>query len=352
MKDWKKTIISHTLPIIDAIGLIEESSLQIALAVDENSVLLGTVTDGDVRRGILQGLDLNRPVSDIMNVSPTVAHQEDSDEKILNIMKSQLFHHIPILNSQGKVVSLKTLDESVLIEGFDNWVILMAGGMGTRLSPLTDEKPKPLIKVGETPVLELVLKNCIESNLRKFFISVNYKAEMVKNYFGDGSRWGVDIQYLHEDQQMGTAGSISLLPLKPEKPCFVMNCDLVTNINLRNILNFHLQNKAVGTMCVREYQFQVPYGVVELDDSIIQNINEKPIQKFFINAGIYVLNPHVLNLIKKNFFLDMPDLFKLLISENAKTAAYPIREYWLDIGQLSDLEKANNDFKNNNKINN
>jgi dTDP-glucose pyrophosphorylase len=346
MKDWKKTIISPKLPILEAIRLIEESSLQIALVVDDHGILLGTVTDGDVRRGILQGHELDRPVSDVMNVNPTIAHQEDSDEKILNLMKSQLFHHIPILNSQGKIVSLKTLNESVLIGGLSNWAILMAGGLGTRLSPLTDEKPKPLIKVGETPVLELVLKNCIENNLRKFFISVNYKAEMIKNYFGDGSKWGVDIQYLHEDQKMGTAGSISLLPLKPEKPCFILNCDLVTNINLRNILNFHLQNNSEGTMCVREYQFQVPYGVVELDGPIIQNINEKPIQKFFINAGIYVLNPQVLSLVKKNVFIDMPDLFKLLITNNFKTAAYPIREYWLDIGRLSDLEKANEDFKN------
>ena len=261
-------------------------------------------------------------------------------------MKSQVLHHLPVVDSQKIVVGLLTLDDFMLDSNQDNWVVLMAGGRGSRLHPLTKDCPKPMIQVGEKPILEIILENCIASGLRKFFISLNYKADVIKQYFKNGEKWGVEIQYLHEVERMGTAGSISLLPERPEKAFVVMNCDLITNIGLRNVMRFHQQEKVRATMCVREYHFQVPYGVVETKGVRIININEKPVQRFFINAGIYVLEPEVLALAQPKTFIDMTEVFKNLVVKNESTAVFPILEYWLDVGQIGDLRQADQDIKN------
>ena len=202
------------------------------------------------------------------------------------------------------------------------------------------------MQIGEKPILEKILENCIASGLRKFFISLNYKADVIKQYFKNGEKWGVEIQYLHEEERMGTAGSISLLPERPGKAFVVMNCDLITNVDLRNVMRFHQQEKVRATMCVREYHFQVPYGVVETKGMRIININEKPVQRFFINAGIYVLEPEVLDLAQPKTFIDMTEVFKKLVVKNKSTTVFPILEYWLDVGQIGDLRQADQDIKN------
>jgi dTDP-glucose pyrophosphorylase len=344
MKNWKNTIIDSTTPIIKAIEIINAEALQIALVVDKNSRLLGTITDGDVRRGILKGIPLDSPCHLIMNSKPTVAHPNESREHILGIMKSMQFRHVPIVDDDGYVLGVETLDELIQTPHRDNRVVLMAGGLGNRLRPITNDCPKPLIEVGNKPILETILQNFIEYGFQHYYISVNYKADMVKDHFKDGSPWGVDIHYIHEDQAMGTAGALGLLPEKTDQPILVMNGDLLTKVNFRQLLDFHLEHHAQATMCVREYDFQVPYGVVKLENHRLRTIEEKPVHRFFVNAGIYVLEPKVLEYIPVNTYFDMTSLFQKIIDHGLETAAFPIREYWIDVGRLDDLERAKGEY--------
>lgn len=344
MKDWKSILISPSTQILKAIRIIDDSSMQIALVVDENNRLCGTVTDGDIRRGILRGISLESPVQKIMNPNPIVVGLNDGRESILTVMRMKELRQIPVLDENGCVVGVELLDELIQIQERENWVVLMAGGMGRRLQPLTDECPKPLIHVGSKPILETILENFIEYGFRRFYISVNYKAEMVEEYFKDGSKWGVEISYIHEDKAMGTAGSLGLLPARPVKPFFVMNGDLLTKVNFHQLLTFHMEHKAKATMCVREYDFHIPYGVVKMERHRLIDIEEKPVQRFFVSAGIYLLDPITLDVIPKNSYFDMPDLFKKVVAKGFETAAFPIREYWLDIGRMDDLERAKGEY--------
>jgi dTDP-glucose pyrophosphorylase len=344
MNAWKEVLVSLQTPIREVIGRLDKSAMQIILVVDDNERLLGTVTDGDIRRGILKGTSLDDQVNKIMNPEPTVARADEGRDSIMAAMQRKLLHHIPLLDDDGRVVGLETLDALIQSRAKPNCVVLMAGGLGSRLRPLTDDCPKPMLKVGNKPLLETILENFMEYGFRRFYVSVNYMADVVKEYFGDGSRWGVEICYLQEDQKLGTAGALSLLPDRPAEPLLVMNGDLLTKVNFSQLLDFHTKHGASGTMCVREYDFQVPYGVVKLDGHRITGIDEKPIQRFFVNAGIYVLEPQALDLIPPNGFYDMPTLFEKMIERKQETAVFPVREYWLDIGQLADYDRANGEF--------
>ncbi len=344
MKEWKQILIKKEVTIHDTLRIIDSSAMQIALVVDEENHLLGTVTDGDIRRGILKGIHLEDSVKNIMNPHPTVAKSYERRDIVLAVMKLKRLNHIPVLDDEGRVINVETLQDLLQTDVKDNIVVLMAGGLGSRLRPLTDECPKPLLKVGGKPVLETILENFMEYGFRKFYLSVNYKADMIKEYFGDGNRWGIEIYYLQEDKQLGTAGALSLLPEKTEQPLLVMNGDLLTKVNFQQLLDFHSMHQAQATMCVREYQFQVPYGVVKLEQNRLIGIDEKPVQRFFVNAGIYVLDPKVIELIPNNQFFDMPNLFKKIFDQVGETTAFPIREYWMDIGQLNDYDRANLEF--------
>jgi dTDP-glucose pyrophosphorylase len=344
MKNWKNTLINATTPILDSIKIIDAEALQIALVVDDQDRLLGTITDGDVRRGILKGISLDSPCRLIMNTKPTVAHPNDSRELIFGIMKTMQFRHVPVVDDKGCVVGIETLDELIQAPLRENRVVLMAGGMGSRLRPLTNDCPKPLLEVGNKPILETILQNFIEYGFRHFYISVNYKADMVIDRFKDGSPWGVDIRYIHEDKPLGTAGPLGLLPEELNQPVLVMNGDLLTKVNFQQLLDFHLEHKAQATMCVREYDFQVPYGVVRLEKHRLLQIEEKPVQRFFVNAGIYVLEPGALKHIPQGDRFDMTELFEKIIVQGQETAAFPIREYWIDVGRMDDLERAKGEY--------
>jgi len=344
MKDWTKVLVSSSTPILQAIKIIDASSLQIALVVDGQNRLQGTVTDGDIRRGIMKGIPLDNPVNQVMNPSPVTARLNDGRENILAIMKMKDLRQIPILDGEGSVTGIQFLEELIELRKRENWVVLMAGGMGSRLRPLTDECPKPLLKVGSKPILETIIENFIEYGFHKFFLSVNYKAEMLKEYFGDGSRWGIEIIYLHEDKPMGTAGPLGMLPNNPAQPILVMNGDLLTKINFQQLLDFHQEHSADATMCVREYSFQIPYGVAKLEKHRLLDIEEKPVQKYFVSAGIYVLEPKTLKMIPEGTYVDMPDLFKKIIAKGMDVTTFPIREYWLDIGRMEDLERAKGEY--------
>jgi NDP-sugar pyrophosphorylase family protein len=260
-------------------------------------------------------------------------------------MKANGLHHMPLLDAEGILVGLETIDELMAPIKRDNVVVLMAGGLGTRLGPLTEDCPKPMLHVGGRPILETILLNFIEHGFNSFYISLNYKSEVVTNYFGNGSKWGINISYIHENKKLGTAGALSMLPEKPTQTILVMNGDILTKINFSQLLDSHSKRNAKGTMCVREYEFQVPFGVVKIEDQRIIGIDEKPFQRFFVNAGIYALEPEVLELIPMDTHFDMPTLFEKMVAKNKETSVFPIREYWLDVGQMADFDRANGEFR-------
>jgi NDP-sugar pyrophosphorylase family protein len=221
----------------------------------------------------------------------------------------------------------------------------MAGGLGERLKPLTNETPKPLIRIGDKPILETVLTGFIKAGFSRFFISVNYKAEMIQDFFRDGSKWGVEISYLHEKKRLGTAGALSLLPQRPDRPFFVMNGDLLTTVNFEHMLKYHSEHQAFSTVCVREHSVTVPFGVVELDDHRLISIREKPTHKYFVNAGVYLLDPGVLDFIDGNEAVDMPMLIERTIAKDKTSVVFPLREYWIDVGRVDDLQRASEEFQ-------
>lgn len=344
MKNWQKSLVNSEAPIIDAIEVIQNASVQIALVVDKSMRLMGTVTDGDIRRAILKHIPLDNPVREIMFVHPTTVSPDVAKDGIIEIMQRNELRQIPVVDSAGRLVDLKILVEMIQAQRFDNWVVLMAGGLGNRLKPLTDECPKPLLKVGGKPVLETIVKNFSDQGFHRFFISVNYKSKMIEDYFGDGKRFGVEINYLREGEKLGTAGALSLLPDRPDSPFLVMNGDLLTKINFSHLLDFHEKGEAKATMCVRKYDFQVPFGVVKIEHGQLVSVEEKPVQSFFVNAGIYVLNPETTENIPPNTYFDMTTLFNRLREQQERTIVFPIHEYWLDIGALGDYERAQGEF--------
>ena len=330
--------------IRDALQIIDNGAIQIALIVDRNNKLLGTLTDGDIRRGLLNGLTLESSIESIIFKSPTIAKISNTKKEILDIALSKKLYQIPIVDDENQVVGIQVIKELIKPKEKPNKVILMVGGLGTRLRPLTVEKPKPMLQVGDKPILQTIIEKFAEYGYKDITMCVNYKSHIIQEYFGDGTAFGVKIEYVLEKQRMGTIGALSILEDKPKEPFFVMNGDLLTNINFEHLHDFHISNNSVATMCVREYDFQIPYGVVNIDGKKILSIEEKPVQKFFVSAGIYMLSPEVLDYIPQNQFFDMPTLFEKLINKKKNTISFPLREYWLDIGQIEEYKQANRDY--------
>lgn len=341
--NWQQTLLTSTATLQDAIQSLEASSQQIVLIVSSERELLGIITDGDIRRAFMKGGNLNMPVTEVMFNTPTVADVTSDVEHRSALLKRKGIRHLPIL-SNGKVVGLDNAND-ITPASKENFIVLMAGGLGTRLRPITDNIPKPLIEVGTCPALETILKSFLKHGFKNFVFSVNYKAEMIEQYFGNGSRFGANIEYLYEKKRMGTAGALSLWQAKNDLPIFVMNGDLLTTTNLSKMLSFHNDHNSLATMGVREYKVEVPFGVVQFDkDNQIIDIVEKPTHTHFVNAGIYILTNEALKLIPKDEFYDMPSLFNEISSRKLNASTFPIHEYWMDIGNMSDLEKANQDF--------
>ncbi len=344
LKNWEDVIISSGHTVLETLQVIEKSSLQVALVVDERGRLRGIVTDGDIRRALLKGLSLGDEVSACMNLSPLTAEVGCSPRKLLSVMREHTVHHLPLLDDDGVLQGLASMDEILLAMQRLNPVVLMAGGLGKRLGELTRECPKPLLKVGDKPILEIILESFIDAGFSIFYLSVNYKAEMVEQYFGDGSRWGVSIEYIRETRRLGTAGALSLFPSVSDLPLVVMNGDILTRLDFSRLLDFHDSHSGSATMCVREYQMEVPYGVIETEGSRILDIREKPAVDFMVSGGIYVLDPEVLTLIPQGEPMDMPDLFHEMVCRGQNPQVFPLHEYWIDIGRFSDYERANQDF--------
>lgn len=341
MKHWQSALVFPKATLEEAIATMDRSALRIAIVVDTEQRLLGTLTDGDVRRALLSHKTLNVPVELVMCPTPKVAQRNWNRDRVLAVMESNDLLHMPVVDEQGHIVDLEIFHELVNKRLLSNTVFLMAGGFGTRLHPLTHDCPKPMLKVGGKPILELILEGFIRVGFNRFYISTHYLPEMVREHFGDGSRWGVTIDYVHEDSPLGTAGALGLLPHHEiNSPMLVMNGDLMTTLDYRELLEFHIQNDCAATMCVREFEIQVPYGVIQSEGSFVKAIVEKPVQKLHVNAGIYVLSPELIRSVQSGKRIDMPALLECSIAEGNRVAMFPVHEYWLDIGRMEDFKRA------------
>lgn len=341
--DWKEISVAPEVTLRDALKVLDQKALQIILVVSDQTKLLGTVTDGDFRRALLRGETLESPVSLAMNSAPTVGLDSETEFVWQQKMQKKSLRHLPVLNQKNEIIGLFYKKELVTVV-HENPIVLMLGGMGTRLRPLTENIPKPMLRVGDRPILETIVAHIAEQGFVNFYFCINYLGEQIRNYFGNGSRWGIHITYVEENERMGTAGALSLLPEKPELPFIVMNGDLLTKVDLTALLSFHAEHKNVVTTCVREYAQQVPYGVIEMDGVRVDQMVEKPVYRYFVNAGIYALSPEAIEEVPENQFYDMPTLIDRVLAGSKNVGGFPITEYWMDIGQIPDFEQAQVDY--------
>lgn len=344
--NWKKVVIGPSLSIKESLEVIDREALRVALVVEDDK-FVGVVTDGDVRRGILKGIDLSEPVDRIMNRAPLSASVDLSTDVLRQIMQEKQILSLPLIDHNGCLVGLKTLHETLSIVRRENPVFIMAGGFGTRLRPLTDNCPKPMLKVGNKPMLEILINEFKKHGFYKFFISTHYLPEVIMNYFGNGEEFDIEITYIHESEPLGTGGALSLLPASiSTEPLIMINGDILTNVDFSKVLDFHNKQNSDATMCVRDYEIKVPFGVIEGEGHEISAIVEKPTYRYFVNAGIYVISHNILTSLQSGEKLDMPSLFDLKKQEGFKTVKFPIHEYWLDVGRHDDFKRAQNDIFN------
>jgi dTDP-glucose pyrophosphorylase len=345
MKTWERALIGPNTTLREALRAIDSAGCQIALVVDTDRHLLGTLSDGDARRALLKDLSLQDPVSAAMHLNPTCANADDDRVAILATMRRLGLHQMPIVNHRRQVVGLEVVDDFLSIPPRHNWVVIMAGGLGVRLKELTRHTPKPMLQVGSRPLLETIVRGFAAQGFSRFYFAVNYKAEQIDQHFGDGSALGVDIRYLREDQRLGTAGALSLLPERPSLPIVVSNADLLTKEDFGYMIDQHVESGADATMAVRAYEMQVPFGVVREEAGFIAGIEEKPVQRFTVSAGIYALSPSVLDLVPRGVMCDMPALFEQVTRKGLRARCHHVNGYWLDIGRLPDYERANLEFQ-------
>ncbi len=344
MKHWQDALIGPDTTLRDALAAIDRASCGIALVVDSERRLLGTLSDGDARRALLAGVGMSDRATRAMHASPASVRQGASRHSILGTMRRLGLHQMPLIDAQGVVVGLETIDDYLATPDRDQWVVIMAGGLGRRLEELTRDTPKPMLKVGSRPLLETIVRNYADQGFRRFYFAVNYKAEQIESHFSDGTQLGVQIHYLRERERLGTAGALSLLPELPTQPILVTNGDLLTKEDYAHMVDRHVETGADATMAVRDYEMQVPFGVVRERDGRIEAIEEKPVQRFVVSAGMYVLSPSVLELVPAGRYLDMPTLFESVVARGLRSRCHHVDGYWLDIGRLPDYERANLDF--------
>jgi len=347
MINFRKLYINTSSTIKEAMRVIELGTLKMALVVDDEEMFMGILSDGDIRRALLNDYILSDKIDTIYTKEAVVAYISDTNDLIIRKGITNDIYQIPILNESGKVVEFRELHNISNIAQNQNKVVIMAGGLGTRLQPLTDETPKPLLPVGGKPILETIIETFSKNSFKNFIISVNYKSEMIKEYFGDGEKFGVNIEYVDETKRMGTAGSLSLMKKSLTECFFVVNADLLTDLNYNYLLQYHLGHEADATLCVRQYTMQIPYGVVETINQTILEIEEKPEHSFLVSGGIYVFRPNVLEFIPEGEYYDMPTLFDKLITMKKRVNAFSIRDrdYWRDIGNIDEYKKANEEYE-------
>ncbi len=347
-KDWRKALLRSDANLQEAIRNLEESALQISLVISPQETLVGTLTDGDIRRGLLRGLNLSSPIESLIYREPLVVPPQLDRDMVLQLMRANGVHQLPVVDQNRRILDLCVWEELLTPGQRSNTMVIMAGGQGTRLRPYTESCPKPLLPVGGKPMLEHIVERAKAEGFNHFVFAIYYLGHMIQDYFGDGSRWQVKIEYLCEDVPLGTAGAIGLLKSRPQSPFLVSNGDVLTDIRYGELLDFHNRHGAAATMAVRMHEWQHPFGVVHTKGVDIVGFEEKPIARSYINAGIYVLDPIALDALSSAERCDMPTLFARLQERAARTIVYPMHEPWLDIGQPHDYEKANDQDRKGN----
>ena len=352
MKDIKDFLVNPDLSIRDVVARIDQNGSGIALIVDEEGSLLGTITDGDIRRAVLAKVDFDKPILDILDQKesdlykvPITAPVGTPEDKLKDIMNEYVIRQVPLLDEAGRVVDISLLSEIITKKELPLTAVIMAGGYGTRLGPLTKKVPKPMLMVGNRPIIEIIIERLRESGIKQVNISTNYLAEKIKDHFKDGYDFGVDIEYVDENRPLGTAGALGLME-KPDQTILVINGDILSRIDFRSMLEFHRKYDADLTVGVGQYDIEVPYGVLECEGPLVHHRSEKPKYSFLVNAGIYILEPTVHKFIPSDEYYDMTDLIDRLINEGLKVVSFPVVEYWLDIGQYEDYQKAQKDLNN------
>ncbi len=339
---WRKAILPANATIEQAIRNLIEVSVRIVLVTNEAGVLEGTLSDGDIRRGILKGLDLNSPIASIIFYNPLVVPPELKRELVMQLMVANKIHQIPVVDEFRHVVGLHLWDEITTAPTRSNLMVIMAGGMGTRLHPHTENCPKPLLPVGGKPMLEHIIDRAKLEGFSHFVLAIHYLGHMIEAHFGNGERLGVQIDYLREEMPLGTAGALGLLNPLPDAPFLVTNGDVITDIHYGELLDFHIRHAAAASMAVRVHEWQHPFGVVQTEGVEIVGFEEKPIARSHINAGVYALGREALCVLSAGAHCDMPTLFERLLAKAKRTVAYPMHEPWLDVGGPLDLQLANN----------
>ncbi len=338
---WRRALISPEATLAETIENLNTVGIKLALCVDTDGRLVSAVTDGDLRRGLLRGLTMQDPVRKIANPNPLVI-PEGADTKMARaIMKANRVLQVPVVDAEGRVVGLHLWDAFDATPAHDHWMVIMAGGKGTRMRPHTENCPKPMLPVAGKPMLQHIIERAKSQGFSRFVLSLNYLGQMIRDHFDDGSSFGVQITYVDEDKPLGTAGALSVLQPRPESAFVVTNGDVMTDIDYRELIEFRDRQNAHGVMAVRMHEWTNPYGVVRMEGVDITGFAEKPVSHSHINAGIYALSPAVLDHLAQNIHCDMPSLFDRLREAGHRTVAYPMHEPWLDVGRPDDLERAN-----------
>lgn len=338
---WRKAILPSNATIGQAIRNLEQVAIKIVMVANEANVLEGTISDGDIRRGLLKGLDLNSPITSVIHRNALVVPPELDRKFVKQLMLANKIQQIPVVDAQHNVVGLHLWDEIATPPTRSNLMVIMAGGKGTRLLPHTENCPKPLLSIAGKPMLEHIIDRAKLEGFSQFVLAIHHFGHMIEAHFGDGQRLGVQIEYLREEFPLGTAGALGLLDPLPDAPFVVTNGDVITDIRYGELLDFHTRQAAEATMAVRVHEWQHPFGVVQMQGVEIVGFEEKPISRSHINAGVYVLNPAALSLLTTDAHCDMPTLFERLQAKSQRTVAYPMHEPWLDVGRPDDLKLAN-----------
>lgn len=347
-RDWTRTFVRPDATLREVLATIDAATLQVALVVDEATRLLGIITDGDVRRALLRGVDLSALAEEVMTHRPVTASPDLKPAAIQRLMWANDLHQVPVIDANGVLVGLALHGTLLPRERLDRDVFLMAGGLGTRLGALTKRVPKPMLRIGDKPILELILDDLLAQGFHRFSIAVNYRAELIERHFGDGGRWGADVRYLRETKRLGTCGALSLIADRPTESFLVINGDILAKLSYQEMLDAHEATGAAATLAVRDYAVQVPFGVARMDgDGRVRELSEKPTERFAVNGGIYVLDPACLDLIPEDTPFDMTQLLDDLLARGLRVQGHRINDYWVDVGRASDLAQADADFEAN-----
>jgi dTDP-glucose pyrophosphorylase len=337
---WRSTMLPVGATVQEAIENLNQTALQIVLVCGPNDILFGTLTDGDIRRGLLKGAGLKSTIEMIINREPIVVSPNLNREAILQLMHSRKLRHLPVVTESGELIGLHIWDEIQAPRARPNLMVIMAGGKGTRLRPHTENCPKPLLPIAGKPMMEHIIDRARAEGFSRFAVAIHYLGHMIEEYFGHGEKWGIQIEYLREKTPLGTAGALALLDPHPELPFIVSNGDVLTDIHYAALLDFHTRHEASGTMAVRMYESQHPFGVVQTNGIDVTGYEEKPITRANVNAGIYALAPECFSQLTQGVACDMPTLFSRLRDAGRRTIVYPMHEPWLDVGRADDYASA------------